>query len=337
MRSVVGPDVVRPVAACRRATTSSVVRRRGGRASSPSSLRASRSAWFALERNAAISSALSFQRACCADGPRPRRPSSRRRSGRRRSAMCSRRSCRQLLSRGGAVERLDRVADVGSGSGAAAPTVACGVGGVGRQADDRESRPGPMCSSQRRRISSRRASCFAETMVDVVELIGELIWCVASPCAEASWPPETASATSAAEHCDQRRQRQGDRAVRVRLHVRSPLGRGLGVSPGRDRRTSWCGGEQADGLDGLRHEGEALERLGLGVEHRQAGGDRERVARESGRSARRPRWRERPCSAVAWSAPPRALRGAPPPRGSRALLPLPRKDGRASARRGSRR
>ena len=85
-----------------------------------------------------------------------------------------------------------------------------------------------------------------------------------------------------AEERDQRRQRERDRARGpCRVHVSVPFGWGRVTATGRQSRLAAA--SEADGLDRLGGEGEAVDRLRVGVEDGQAGRDRQRVAARAGR------------------------------------------------------
>src|SRR5262245_25403084 len=108
-------------------------------------------------------------------------------------------------------------------------------------------------------------------------------WCGSLPWAMASWPFETASAASALKNATSATRKSGiGRVVRVvsmsdSFRLRCDQGGGS-VAP-----EEAPGGDDADHLECLRDEREALDRLRLRVQERQARRDREGVGDEQAR------------------------------------------------------
>ena len=181
---------------------------------------------------------------------------------------------------GRAVEGLERVADVGLVSKQPADGACVSGASVVRLMTAR--RVQVTWSSQSLRMSWRSASSFVETLcVACSEWSSASVRGRVVPAGEGECDERT-------EERDQRRQRKGDRTGGMSVFMSVLL------SVGRSRRRLLCrAGEgesrrEAGRLDDLGGDRETVDRLGLRVQEREPGGDRQPVAHEQAREQRAP-------------------------------------------------
>ena len=185
-------------------------------------------------------------------------------------------------------------------------------------------------SSQSLRMSAAERELLAEIAV------AWLVVHVAASCGHASWPPDTASATSALKKAIERRQRERDRAV-----VRVVSCRLLSVWTMGDRATAGagCGREQARRPRSPSSPSASPSTgSGSGCRTGTPGRDRERVARRAGREHERGREQQRAaCSgrhvSATTSAASRTVAARKPPPAAGALVEVLRHERARGCRR----